>query len=137
MEYGFYDLAELTAYKTAQLLAKSQDREFYDTESGKGDGLNPFWGWSLLGYFMPMEAFEDFDRPIWNWIQTICMPICLISVWGRTLGCKKNKKPGRREYCYQIRKYFTEKWTTEIPLSIFCRRGSLLPLIFYRLPISQ
>ena len=61
MEYGFYDLAELTAYKTAQLLAKSQDREFYDTESGKGDGLNPFWGWSLLGYFMPMEAFEDFD----------------------------------------------------------------------------
>lgn len=61
MNYGYDGLAELLAYKTAELLAMSHDREFYSSETGAGMGLKPFSGWSLLGYFMPMEAFEGFD----------------------------------------------------------------------------
>lgn len=61
MTYGYHDLAELVAYKTAELLAKSHDCEFYDAETGAGCGESPFSGWSLLGYFMPMEALEGFD----------------------------------------------------------------------------
>ena len=61
MNYGYDGLAELLAYKTAELLTRSRDREFYDAETGRGMGLKPFAGWSLLGYFMPMEASEGFD----------------------------------------------------------------------------
>lgn len=61
MNYGYDGLAELLAYKTAELLAKSHDREAYSAETGRGAGQKPFAGWSLLGYFMPMEALEGFD----------------------------------------------------------------------------
>ena len=28
---------------------------YYNTELKTGNGLDPFWGWSLLAYFMPIE----------------------------------------------------------------------------------
>jgi uncharacterized repeat protein (TIGR02543 family) len=37
------------------------DREYYATESQKGCGLDPFWGWSLLAYFMPWENENRYD----------------------------------------------------------------------------
>lgn len=68
MAYGYPDIALTIAVKTRELIDKSGDREYYITETGEGTGLNPFWGWSLLGYFMaeecrsgynPMEIYYD------------------------------------------------------------------------------
>jgi hypothetical protein len=36
-------------------------REFYDSDSGKGNGMNPFWGWSSLAYVMSLELTEGYD----------------------------------------------------------------------------
>jgi hypothetical protein len=57
--YGYRDLASLVAHYTHQLVRQSGDREYYDTETGAGMGLDPFWGWSLLGHFMPFEEQAD------------------------------------------------------------------------------
>lgn len=56
MDYGYHEFAEYIACKTKQLLIKSGDREYYLSENGEGTGLNPFWGWTLLGYFMEAEV---------------------------------------------------------------------------------
>lgn len=61
MDYGYHDLAEFIAYKTKELILKSGDREYYLTESGEGTGLNPFWGWTLLGYYMEAEAKAGYN----------------------------------------------------------------------------
>ena len=61
MDYGYHDLAEFIAYKTKELILKSGDREYYLTESGEGTGLNPFWGWTLLGYYMEAEAEAGYN----------------------------------------------------------------------------
>ena len=59
---GFGDIAEDLAYKTFELVINEADtREYYDGESGVGQGLNPFWGWSALGYLMPMEFENEYD----------------------------------------------------------------------------
>lgn len=60
-KYGYDEIAKELAYKTYQLVKKSGDREYYGTEEGCGCGLDPFWGWSLLGYFMPMEYELNYD----------------------------------------------------------------------------
>jgi putative isomerase len=57
--YGYRDLASLVAQSTHQLVTRSGDREYYDTETGAGMGLDPFWGWSLLGHFLPFEEQLD------------------------------------------------------------------------------
>ena len=36
-------------------------REYYDSESGQGYGMNPFWGWSSLAYAMPLELKLGYD----------------------------------------------------------------------------
>jgi hypothetical protein len=54
--YGYTDLAALVADRTDRLVKETGDREYYDTETGQGCGLDPFWGWSLLGHFMRYEA---------------------------------------------------------------------------------
>ena len=36
-------------------------REFYNGETGSGQGLNPFWGWSTLAYLMPVEYQLKYD----------------------------------------------------------------------------
>lgn len=59
LNYGYKDIAEYIAYKTRELIRKSGDREYYLTETGEGTGLNPFWGWTLLGYFMEAEVKEE------------------------------------------------------------------------------
>jgi putative isomerase len=59
--YGYTDLSMLVAERTYQLVKTSGDREYYDTETGQGCGLDPFWGWSLLGHFMQYEAGSQHD----------------------------------------------------------------------------
>ena len=53
--YGYKDLADYISWKTFKEVKQIGDREYYNTESETGNGLNPFWGWSLLAYFMPVE----------------------------------------------------------------------------------
>lgn len=54
--YGYTQIAAELAHKTYKMVKKIGDREYYTSESCKGCGLDPFWGWSLLAYFMPVEA---------------------------------------------------------------------------------
>jgi len=60
--YGYHQIARLVSIRTQQLLEKAGDREYYRSEDGGGEGLDPFWGWSLLGHFF---GFED------NWEEDI------------------------------------------------------------------
>ncbi len=53
--YGYDQLASLVAHCTHSLVTRAGDCEWYDAETGEGRGLSPFWGWSLLAYFMPYE----------------------------------------------------------------------------------
>lgn len=56
LRYGFESEAKSLAEKTFDMLMRNHDtREYYNAETGEGLGLNPFWGWSVLGYFMPFE----------------------------------------------------------------------------------
>lgn len=57
LDYGFTDLAKDLAQKTFDMafVKNKTTREFYNAETGDGNGLNPFWGWSSLAYFMPFE----------------------------------------------------------------------------------
>ncbi len=53
--YGKNELASLVAHYTEKLVKKAGNREYYNAETGEGCGLDPFWGWSLLGHFMTYE----------------------------------------------------------------------------------
>lgn len=66
MDYGYHDIAEYIAYKTKELIRISGDREYYLTETGTGTGLDPFWGWSLLAYFMEAEVKDSFNPMDFN-----------------------------------------------------------------------
>lgn len=58
MKYGYTDIAEKLAYKTFELVClknKPHLREYYNSQTGDGYGRNPFYGWSSLGYIMPLE----------------------------------------------------------------------------------
>lgn len=59
--YGYSQLASLVAHYTHQLVRKAGNREYYDAETGEGNGLDPFWGWSLLAHFLPYEEQAAFD----------------------------------------------------------------------------
>jgi len=62
--YGYRELASLVAHYTHQLVKTAGDWEYYDAETGEGNGLDPFWGWSLLGHFFPYEeqSSEDINQ---------------------------------------------------------------------------
>jgi putative isomerase len=36
-------------------------REYYDSQTGLGYGMNPFWGWSSLAYVMPLDLEMHYD----------------------------------------------------------------------------
>jgi putative isomerase len=62
--YGYRDLAALVAHKTVELVQKAGNREYYNSETGGGCGLDPFWGWSLLAHFLPYEEASGNDTDI-------------------------------------------------------------------------
>lgn len=59
--YGYMDIAGELAYKTYEMVKKIGEREYYTSESCTGCGFGPFWGWSLLAYFMPVEFVLAYD----------------------------------------------------------------------------
>ena len=63
LHYGFRDAARQLAMKTLRLALNENPatREYYDSDSGKGNGMNPFWGWSSLAYVMPIDFAHDYD----------------------------------------------------------------------------
>ncbi len=73
-DYGYKKEAKELAQKTFDLVFKENKvtREYFNAETGKGLGLNPFWGWSTLAYFIPFELemgynpMELNDKPIQN-----------------------------------------------------------------------
>lgn len=61
MRHGFWKEAEALAAKTFEMaLLESTTREYYNGETGTGQGLSPFWGWSALAYVMPYEVRERY-----------------------------------------------------------------------------
>lgn len=64
--YGYADKAMEIAKKTQDVLNTVGSREYYTSDSVEGCGLNPFWGWSLLGYFMKDELENKIDRTSLN-----------------------------------------------------------------------
>ncbi|MFA6133807.1 MAG: trehalase family glycosidase [Phycisphaerae bacterium] len=62
VRYGRGELAGKLAYRTLDLVLSEADaREYYDGETGAGQGLNPFWGWSGLGYLLALELELGYD----------------------------------------------------------------------------
>ena len=56
IHYGYPEEARALAAKTFEFVVSEADlREYYNGETGSGQGLNPFWGWSSLGYVMLAE----------------------------------------------------------------------------------
>jgi len=62
--YGYPELATKLVDKTMRLLKKSGNREYFCSETGEGRGLDPFWGWTLLGWFMPFENEHSLDPTV-------------------------------------------------------------------------
>ncbi len=63
LQYGYNDAAKELALRTLKLamVANPVTREFYDSDTGKGNGMNPFWGWSSLAYVMPIDFAHRYD----------------------------------------------------------------------------
>lgn len=59
--YGYDIVATTIAQRTNELMKKAGNREYYNSETGEGLGLNPFWGWSLLGHFFDLEETLGVD----------------------------------------------------------------------------
>ncbi len=61
--YGFKDVARDLAYKTFHMALDENPvtREYYDSDTGHGNGMDPFWGWSSLAYVMPLEFESGYD----------------------------------------------------------------------------
>jgi hypothetical protein len=63
VRYGYRNAARQLALKTLQmaLVENSTTREFYNSDTGKGNGMNPFWGWSSLAYVMPLDFIYRYN----------------------------------------------------------------------------
>jgi len=63
LKYGYKDAAKQLALKTFHMAVdeNAATREFYDADTGKGNGMNPFWGFSSLAYVMPLEYLTQYD----------------------------------------------------------------------------
>ena len=62
--YGMKEYASLLAHYTTKLVRENGNREYYNSETGEGCGLDPFWGWSLLGHFCEFENTLEKDITI-------------------------------------------------------------------------
>jgi len=63
LRYGYTEIAKQLALKPFRLVLDENPvtREYYDADTGKGNGMNPFWGWSALAYIMPLEYVTAYD----------------------------------------------------------------------------
>jgi putative isomerase len=63
LRYGYRKEARALANKTYDLAlnANPVTREYYDSATGQGYGMNPFWGWSSLAYVMPLDFKLHYD----------------------------------------------------------------------------
>ena len=63
VDYGYLDIAKQLADKTFELVVSEAFlREYYNGETGCGQGRDPFWGWSSLGYVMKAELEGGFSH---------------------------------------------------------------------------
>src|SRR5690606_34253302 len=61
LRYGFEKEANWITDRTWEMFLTHPFYEYYVTETGLGTGLRPFWGWSSLAMFMPIEAKWKLD----------------------------------------------------------------------------
>lgn len=63
VHYGYNDVARELALKTFRMALNENPatREYYDSDTGRGNGMNPFWGWSSLAYVMPLDFIRHYD----------------------------------------------------------------------------
>lgn len=63
LQYGYDSVAHDLAIKTLDMALNENaaTREYYNSDTGKGNGMNPFWGWSSLAYVMPIDLAEHYD----------------------------------------------------------------------------
>ena len=63
VQYGFNDVAKDLVLKTLRIALDENQvtREYYNSDSGQANGMNPFWGWSALAYVMPLDLEEHYD----------------------------------------------------------------------------
>ena len=62
VKYGYKKLAKELADKTFNMvLNNNTTREYYDAETGQGYGMDPFYGWSSLAYYLPLEIEMRYD----------------------------------------------------------------------------
>jgi len=63
IDYGYMDVARQLADKTYEMALKKNPatREFYNSDTGSGNGMNPFWGWSSLAYVMQMDLNQRYN----------------------------------------------------------------------------
>jgi putative isomerase len=60
--YGFVQEARELARRSFEVLVMHPaPREWYNAETGEGCGQDPFWGWSGVAAFMPLEIENDCD----------------------------------------------------------------------------
>jgi Mannosylglycerate hydrolase MGH1-like glycoside hydrolase domain len=63
LRYGYTNAARELAYRTFRMALDENPatREYYDSDTGKGNGMDPFFGWSTLAYVMPLEVETGYD----------------------------------------------------------------------------
>ncbi len=63
IEYGFKEEAGIIADKLFEAVSREEGLfEWYDAETGAGQGLNPFWaGASIMGVVLPEELRQEFN----------------------------------------------------------------------------
>lgn len=63
LHYGFKSIARELALRTFRMVVEENavTREYYNAETGGGIGQTQFWGFSVLGYVMPLELELGYD----------------------------------------------------------------------------